>query len=56
MTPVYDLDADIDFEDSDPSKWRDLPDSDRTEDDEDIPTPRHVKVVLGFDPDEEDWD
>ncbi len=54
MTPLYDTNADAEWG-SDPNNWRDLPDSDTTDDDQDVPTPQHVKDVLGFDPDEEDW-
>lgn len=53
-TPLYDTNADAEWE-VDPNDWRDLPDSEPTDDDEDIPTSRYVKDVLGFDPDEEDW-
>lgn len=44
----------------DPSDWRNLPDEDGDDDaldrDESLPTPQYVIDVLGFDPDEEDWD
>jgi len=53
--PLYDTDADAKW-DVNPADWRNLPDSDLTDDDQDVPTPKHVKDVLGFDPDEEDWE
>lgn len=55
MARLYDTNADAQWE-SDPANWRNLPDSDLTDDDEDVPTPRYVKDVLGFDPDDEDWE
>lgn len=44
----------------DPTDWRNLPDEDGDDDaldrDESLPTPQYVIDVLGFDPDDEDWD
>ena len=44
----------------DPADWRNLPDEDGDDDaldrDESLPTPQYVIDVLGFDPDDEDWD
>lgn len=54
VTPLYNTNADAEWE-VDPAGWRDLPDSEPTDEDEDVPTSRYVKDVLGFDPDEEDW-
>ncbi len=54
MSKLYNTPADAEWK-QDPSNWRNLPDSDPTDDDQDIPTPKYVKDVLGFDPDEEDW-
>ena len=39
-----------------PTNWRDHEDEDPDPDDEDPPTPPDVIAVLGFDPDEIDWD
>lgn len=46
----------------DPNDWRNQPDPDGEQDDlldmddEDLPAPNYVVELLGFDPDEEDWD
>jgi len=59
------VDVDIGFE-QDPGTWRerDDPDEEATglseeeleDDPEDAPTPSHVVMMLGFDPDDIDWD
>jgi len=43
----------IDWGGSDPTNWRNMPDPEEdNENDEDVPCPKFVKDVLGFDPDE----
>lgn len=57
MEPIYDLPADVSWTDSDPNDWRnEEPEEDTSDDDEDEPTPDYVKSILGFDPDDEEWD
>ncbi|MEL0117212.1 MAG: hypothetical protein VW739_05820 [Pelagibacteraceae bacterium] len=59
MKPVYDLEADVEFEEE--LDWREVVDPDGKNDealdndDEDQPTPEYVIDALGFDPDKEDW-
>lgn len=49
---VYDLEADVEFQDTDPNNWRNMPvpDGDENDDDDDTPAPDYVKSVLGLDP------
>lgn len=57
MQPAYDLPIDVGWPEELESKdWRELPDldDDEYENDEDSPTPQHVIDILGFDPDELD--
>ena len=44
----------IDWGDTDPANWRNLPDPDEGDDgnDEDLPTQQYVIDMLGFDPDD----
>lgn len=53
MNPVYDLEADVEWEGVDPSEWRALPDPDDPElDDDQEEGNQYVNDVLGFDVDE----
>lgn len=59
MKPVYDIEADVGWPEAiEDADWRDLPDldDDDLENDEDEPASEHVIDLLGFDPDEEEWD
>ncbi len=52
--PVAGLDADVEWEDGvDPESWRDAPEGDNNDNDEDNPIEGDVEEILGFDPDEE---
>ena len=53
--PIYDLPAEASWEGGiDPRDWRNLPEpeGDEYDDDEDMPAPQWLIDVLGFDPDE----
>lgn len=57
MKPVHGLPVDAEWDGVDSKDWRDLPDADgELENDEDAPAPEYVVEVLGFDPDDEDWE
>lgn len=54
MSRLYDLKADLQWPPEVEDNWRDLPDpeGDEYDDDEDRPAPQYVIDVLGVDPDE----
>jgi hypothetical protein len=56
MTPIENIPVDIHCGDYKPEDWRKHPEPDDidADDDEDLPCPPDVEMVLGFNPDEED--
>lgn len=55
--PVDGLDAGVSWVDYDPADWRNHPEPEGQDDenDEDAPVPRHVFAITGIDPDKEGW-
>lgn len=63
MSQSYELETDADIswpEGVNPEDWRNLPDVDGDDEsldnDESLPCPQYVEDILGFDPDDEDWE
>lgn len=63
MSQSYELETDADIswpEGVNPEDWRNLPDVDGDDEsldnDESLPCPQYVEDILGFNPDDEDWD
>jgi len=49
------LDLEVGWIDYDPAAWREHPDPDPDEGDDEVQTPEWVKAIAGLDPDEEGW-
>lgn len=56
--PVEGLGEVVSWQDYDPTNWRDRPEPQYSdmEDDQDHPVPDDVFAITGIDPDEEGWD